>query len=302
MVGMAKDNFPAVPAFPHPLVKIPAKILSSLIAKTAFAISMEESRYTLNGALLILKPDTIAMVATDGHRLALAETDHSFAGLSNEARTLVPKKAMNEIQRLAGEAGEERPNRICARRQPSIFSAWIRSLLISRILTGQFPNYEAVLPRDNNKNIVLERGEFNDAVRRVSQLADQRSHAVKFSVNSGRRRTLRLEPRIWRGQRNTSKRNTKASPSPSALTASTCSIFWRRGRRPHQRRAERRAVRGPSASARRRTISVPLRHHADAHLTVCRVATDAIHIFGRRYWNCAPCAIHLRWLARLTML
>ncbi len=78
MVGMAKDNFPAVPAFPHPLVKIPAKILSSLIAKTAFAISMEESRYTLNGALLILKPDTIAMVATDGHRLALAEDDHTL--------------------------------------------------------------------------------------------------------------------------------------------------------------------------------------------------------------------------------
>src|SRR6202161_515723 len=107
MVGMAKDNFPAVPAFPHALVKIPAKILSSLIAKTAFAISMEESRYTLNGALLILKPDTIAMVATDGHRLAVAETQHAFSGLSTEARTLVPKKAMNEIQRLAGEAGDE---------------------------------------------------------------------------------------------------------------------------------------------------------------------------------------------------
>ena len=70
MVGMSKDNFPAIPAFPHPLVTIPAKILSSLIAKTAFAISNEESRYTLNGALLLLKPDTITMVATDGHRLA----------------------------------------------------------------------------------------------------------------------------------------------------------------------------------------------------------------------------------------
>src|SRR3954471_15118794 len=105
LVGMAKDNFPAVPAFPHPLVTIPAKILSSLIAKTAFAISMEESRYTLNGALLILKPETIAMVATYGHRLALAETDHKFDGLSNEARTLVPKKAMIEIQRLADDAG-----------------------------------------------------------------------------------------------------------------------------------------------------------------------------------------------------
>src|ERR1700735_3275140 len=62
LVGMAKDNFPAVPVFPHALVKIPSSILSSLIAKTGFAISMEESRYTLNGALLILKPDTIAMV------------------------------------------------------------------------------------------------------------------------------------------------------------------------------------------------------------------------------------------------
>src|SRR3982074_3636830 len=61
MVGMAKDNFPEVPAFPHPLVKIPAKILSSLIAKTAFAISNEESRYTLNGALLLLKPEMVTM-------------------------------------------------------------------------------------------------------------------------------------------------------------------------------------------------------------------------------------------------
>src|SRR6266704_214505 len=104
MVGMAKDNFPAIPAFPHPLVKIPAKILASLIAKTAFAISNEESRYTLNGALLLLKPDTITMVATDGHRLAVAETDHKFDGLSNEARVLMPKKAMIEIQRLADEA------------------------------------------------------------------------------------------------------------------------------------------------------------------------------------------------------
>src|SRR5438128_1040667 len=73
MVGMSKDNFPALPAFPHPLVTIPAKVLSSLIARTQFAISMEESRYTLNGGLLILKPDLLAMVATDGHRLVLGK-------------------------------------------------------------------------------------------------------------------------------------------------------------------------------------------------------------------------------------
>jgi DNA polymerase-3 subunit beta len=63
---------------PHTLVNIPATVLESLIAKTKFAISMEESRYTLNGGLLIIKPDTLAMVATDGHHLALAETEQNF--------------------------------------------------------------------------------------------------------------------------------------------------------------------------------------------------------------------------------
>jgi DNA polymerase III subunit beta len=183
MVGMAKDNFPSVPEFPHALVKIPASILSSLIAKTAFAISMEDSRYTLNGALLILKPDTITVVATDGHRLALAETDHKFEGLSNEARTLVPRKALTEIQRLAG-ASEDNGEIEFARDDSHLFFKIGTRLLISRILTGQFPNYEAVLPRDNNKTVALERKDLNDAVRRVSQLADQRSHAVKFSVSS----------------------------------------------------------------------------------------------------------------------
>ena len=70
LVGMSKDNFPALPNFPHALVKIPANILSDVIAKTTFAISLEESRYTLNGALLVLKPGSLTMVATDGHRLA----------------------------------------------------------------------------------------------------------------------------------------------------------------------------------------------------------------------------------------
>ncbi len=181
MVGMAKDNFPAIPAFPHPLVKIPAKLLSSLITKTAFAISMEESRYTLNGGLLILKPETLAMVATDGHRLAVAETDHKFAGLNSEVRLLVPKKAMVEVQRLAAEAGDDGQIEF-ARDDNHLFFQVGPRLLISRMLTGQFPNYEAVLPRENNKSVVLERGELNDALRRVSQLADQRSHAVKFAL------------------------------------------------------------------------------------------------------------------------
>jgi DNA polymerase III subunit beta len=179
LVGMSKDNFPALPNFPHALVKIPAKLLADVIAKTTFAISLEESRYTLNGALLVLKSGSITMVATDGHRLAIVETDHKFEGFSAETRVLVPKKAMTEIQRLAAEAGDEEACEF-AQDESHLFFQFDRRLLTSRKLTGQFPNYEAVLPRDASKTIVLERAELQDALRRVSQLADQRSHAVKF--------------------------------------------------------------------------------------------------------------------------
>jgi DNA polymerase-3 subunit beta len=182
MVGMAKDNFPSIPVFPHPVAKIPAAILTALIARTEFAISNEESRYTLNGALLLLKPDSIAMIATDGHRLALAEIDHKFEGLTREVRPLVPKKALAEVHRLAGEAGEDAEIEFALDDSHLFFRAGER-LLISRMLTGQFPNYEAVLPRDNNKKVVIERGELNDAVKRVAQLADTRSHAVKLAIS-----------------------------------------------------------------------------------------------------------------------
>lgn len=182
LVGMAKENFPALPVMPHVLVKIPATILEGLISKTKFAISMEESRYTLNGGLLILKPDTLAMVATDGHRLALAETDHKLTGLNGEVKVLIPKKAMDEVEKLSSVAGAEAQMDF-AKDESHLFFQVGHRLLISRILTGQFPNYEAVLPRDNNKSVVIERAELSDAVRRVSQLADQRSHAVKLAVS-----------------------------------------------------------------------------------------------------------------------
>ena len=181
LAGMSKDNFPALPAFPHALVKIPAKLLADVIAKTTFAISLEESRYTLNGALLVLKPNSITMVATDGHRLAMVEKDHKFEGFSTETRVLVPKKAMTEVQRLAAESGDDSVE--FAQDESHLFFQFGGRLLTSRKLTGQFPNYEAVLPRDANKTVALERVELQEALRRVSQLADQRSHAVKFMLS-----------------------------------------------------------------------------------------------------------------------
>src|SRR5216683_2701229 len=102
MVGMARSNFPSLPAFPTAgVVKIPAQVLRAMIARTGFAIANEESRYTLNGALMVLKPESITMVATDGHRLAHVERHgEKFEGVSGELKTLVPKKAMDELKSL----------------------------------------------------------------------------------------------------------------------------------------------------------------------------------------------------------
>ncbi len=190
LVGMAKENFPGLAEFPHPLVGIPAGLLATLIAKTQFAISVEESRYTLNGALLLLKPESLTMVATDGHRLAHVESPAKLEGLKAEVRVLVPKKAMNEVNRLLAEADEKTLVEF-ARDDAHLFfrvSDPERSrgagprLLISRLLTGQFPNYEAVLPRENTRTVTLDRDVVAAAVRRADQVADQRSHAIEFTV------------------------------------------------------------------------------------------------------------------------
>jgi DNA polymerase-3 subunit beta len=182
MVGMAKENFPALPVMPHVFARLPAALIADMIAKTYFAISMEESRYTLNGAKLILKPDSISLVATDGHRLALVEATHKVEGLNAEAGVLIPKKAMNELKTLAAEAGEDAQIEF-AQDESNLFFRLGERQLISRKLTGQFPNYEAVLPRDNTKTVGIDRDELADALRRVSQLADQRSQAVKVSLS-----------------------------------------------------------------------------------------------------------------------
>ncbi|HZR58038.1 MAG TPA: DNA polymerase III subunit beta [Terriglobales bacterium] len=185
MVGMAKSNFPSLPVFPTAsVVNIPAQVLRSMIAKTGFAIASEESRYTLNGALMVLKPESITMVATDGHRLAHIErAGEKFDGVSGELKTLVPKKAMDELKSLLDSTDAETIE--FAKDESTLFFRIGSRLLTSRQLTGQFPNYEAVLPKDNSKSILLHGGDFGAAISRVAQFADERSRAVRLKLDKG---------------------------------------------------------------------------------------------------------------------
>ena len=184
MVGMARSNFPSMPVFPTAgVVKSPAPVLRSMIAKTGFAIATEESRYTLNGALMVLKPESITMVATDGHRLAHIErAGEKFEDVSGEMKTLVPKKAMDELKSLLDSDVETVE---FAKAETTLFFRVGPRLLTSRQLTGQFPNYEAVLPKDNSKSITLHGEELGAAIARVAQFADERSRAVRLRLEKG---------------------------------------------------------------------------------------------------------------------
>ena len=278
LVGMSKENFPALPNFPHALVKIPAKLLASLIAKTTFAISLEESRYTLNGALLVLKPGSVTMVATDGHRLAMVETDHKFEGLPVGNARARPQKSDDRSTAPRRRVRRRCRSSISDRTKAISFFQFGRRLLTSRKLTGQFPNYEAVLPRDANKTIVLERGELQDALRRVSQLADQRSHAVKFMLAKEGVEISASSPEYGEAKEAIEK-EFKGDPIAIGFNAQYLLDFLGAAADgPDQLRVEGRTIRRPAPPARRRIHALSLRRDADAHL-ITRAAIDGNFTF-----------------------
>jgi DNA polymerase-3 subunit beta len=182
MVGMARANYPQVPEFPSIAVtSIPLVSLRTLIARTIFAISNEESRYTLNGALLVLKAESLAMIATDGHRLSFVEKPgESLEGISGEKRVLIPRKALQELQILLSNSEAEKVE--FADDEHTLFFRVGHRTLSSRKLTGQFPNFEAVMPRDNTKFAVVRSSELSAAIQRVAQFADERSGAIRMKL------------------------------------------------------------------------------------------------------------------------
>ena len=184
IAGMSSENFPELPRMPAVLTEIPAALVANAISKTIFAVASEESRYTLTGSLLLLKEGSLVMVTTDGHRLAYLEIAHQFDGLKDEFRSLLPRKAMAELLKLATEAGESMAIEFASDENHLFFRCGQR-LLISRKLTGQFPDYERVLPSEPGVKGVVNREEAAAVIRRVSQFADDRSHAIRFEIKPG---------------------------------------------------------------------------------------------------------------------
>ncbi len=181
IAGMSRESFPELPSMPEVVAEISVKQLSSMISRTVFSISMEESRFTLNGALLLLKDETITMVATDGHRLAYVQT---ASDVTQNFRALIPRKAMGEIVRLADEGASDAKVKISGD-DNHLFFQFGERLLITRKLTGNFPDYERVLPKDNTNIAKLSKAEIRGAIERVAQFADERSRAIRVQFVEG---------------------------------------------------------------------------------------------------------------------
>ncbi len=184
IAGMSRESFPELPSMPAALAEIPMHTLTGMIARTIFAISTEESRFTLNGGLLLLDRGGATMVSTDGHRLAHVEVMREIAGLTGPFRALLPRKAMSELLRLGQDTAPGVMVRVAAEENHLFFELADR-MLIARKLTGSFPDYERVLPRESKITLALNRDEVRAAIERVAQFADERSRAMRVQLEQG---------------------------------------------------------------------------------------------------------------------
>ncbi len=181
--GVARDTFPEVPSFKSAPTKMDAGIFKTFIDRTIFAITQEESRYTLSGAKFMLDKTGAKMVTTDGHRLAYIERRTQAKDAATEPLdALIPRKTLAELTKLT--ANYEGDINLGADQNHIYFEVGSR-LLISRMLTGQFPNYEMVMPKGNDKSVVFDGAQLNQAIRRVALMADDRSHAIRFQLADG---------------------------------------------------------------------------------------------------------------------
>ena len=184
IAGMSADSYPDLPEMPAPIARIPVGTLTTIINQTIFAISAEESRFTLSGALLLLRPDSAAMVSTDGHRLSLSEGAVDFGEDQPSHRGLVSKKALTELLKLMQEVGDDATVEFSADENHLFFKTAGR-LLQCRKLTGNFPDFERVLPSEQPHEVRIPKDELRSTIERVAQFSDERSHAIRLQFKPG---------------------------------------------------------------------------------------------------------------------
>lgn len=181
LLGLPRDEFPTFPVVKFDESwRIKSGDVQRLIAATSFAVSTEESRPILNGVLWELRPEQMRMVATNGHRLAKMEVPIA-ASNAPASDLIVPPKALEQVRRLF-PAEEELE---VARGDSHIGFRSPFTAVFTRLIEGPYPNYDQVIPRDNDKVAVADRNALASALRRMSVIASDQTHRIRLSFNSG---------------------------------------------------------------------------------------------------------------------
>jgi len=182
VVGLPRQDFPEVREFDFSKgTPIERELLLDLIHKVSFAISTDEGRYQISGALTLLNKREITMVTTDSHRLAMARGRMEKGSIDGKLEIILPRKILSELTRI----GEGEKEILFGHKDNQAFFKVGRTILSANLLAGKFPDYEQVIPEGNDKLIKVDSAPFGDVVRRVALLSGERSRAIKLSVAKG---------------------------------------------------------------------------------------------------------------------
>lgn len=186
LAGTAAEEYPTLPEFkPEKTVLIPASVLSEMIDRTMYAASVDETRYNLNGVYLeVLEgAGAIRLVATDGHRLACVDREIDGDTSALTSGVIIPRKGLGELKRLVDEDDADEIELAFAKN--SGFARKGDVTLVMRLIEGEFPNYNQVIPKNLTRHVLLSSEIFVQAVRRVSLLSSERSRTVKLELSEG---------------------------------------------------------------------------------------------------------------------
>ncbi len=178
IMGLPKDEFPQLPDFKDKdSITMQRPRLKKMLSMTSFAISRDETRYVLNGVLLVIKPTYIRIIATDGRRLAMVE-EKTQSPKTHEKKVIIPAKTITELVKLLGDEGEVK---ICFGNNQVLFDMG-STKVVSRLIEGEFPNYEQVIPKEAKDKVLITRANFLSATKRAALFTNPDSLAVKVEL------------------------------------------------------------------------------------------------------------------------
>jgi len=196
IIGLPSDEFPPIPSVDGNPFTIDGEELRSMIQKTEFAASTDETRYYLNGLFFNLTPDATQIVATDGRRLSVATHDSLEPKPDEPISVIVPLKAVREVVKTFAES----PTIQISLKENQILFADDNATLVSRLVDGEYPKYEKIIPDNNDIQVVVEREKLIGPIRRVSLLANQNTHSVRLDLENDEMRVSARTPELGEGQ------------------------------------------------------------------------------------------------------